>query len=106
VGVAVAFTVVEIGKWGGAVLSPTYQFLSQEFNSHDEAVVFLLCQITIGVTVKIPSTQGSGRSAFCSATIGDASVTVSGSSGKEPGSFRSVQLITVCPIVPSHLCSI
>jgi hypothetical protein len=31
---------------------------------------------------------------------------VSRSSGKEPGRFRSVQLIAVCPIVPSHLCSI
>jgi hypothetical protein len=31
---------------------------------------------------------------------------VSRSSGKEPESFRSVQLISVCPIVPSHLCSI
>jgi hypothetical protein len=29
---------------------------------------------------------------------------VSRSSGKEPGSFRSVQLISVCPIVPSDLC--
>jgi hypothetical protein len=69
VGVAVAFTVVEIGKWGGAVLSPTCQFPSQEVNLHDEAVVFLLCLITIGVTVKIPSTQGNGMSAFCSATV-------------------------------------
>jgi hypothetical protein len=32
--------------------------------------------------------------------------TVSRSSGKEPGSFWSVQLISVCPTVPSHLCSI
>jgi hypothetical protein len=31
---------------------------------------------------------------------------VSRSSGKEPGRFRSVQLIAVCLIVPSHLCSI
>jgi hypothetical protein len=31
---------------------------------------------------------------------------VSRSSGKEPGRFRSVQLIAVCPIVPSHLSSI
>jgi hypothetical protein len=31
---------------------------------------------------------------------------VSRGSGKEPGSFRSVQRIAVCPIVPSHLCSI
>jgi hypothetical protein len=31
---------------------------------------------------------------------------VSRSSGKEPESFRSVQLIAVCPIVSSHLCSI
>jgi hypothetical protein len=30
--------------------------------------------------------------------------TVNRSSGKEPGSFRSVHLIAVCPIVSSHLC--
>jgi hypothetical protein len=61
-------------------------------NSRLKAIQFYLSQL-----LHVPRATGSVES--------DVNC-VSRSSGKEPGCFRSVQLIAVCPIVPSHLCSI
>jgi hypothetical protein len=55
------------------------------------------------------ATTGSAEETFderlyVTRTASQLYIFVSRSSGKEPGSFRSVQLISVCPIVPSDLC--